>query len=174
MNEFEQDIYEEQTPEGFVIDSLEKAEWAFKKINANNKRLEEIKAIEIAEKEKIEDWALKKSMIATASNEYLKNLLAEYLNSELAKDKNFKLSTPSGTAYFRKNKPKLIYDENEAIEKLEPLKIEGLIKNVKIINKSELNKAITVVGEQAISPDGEVLDFIAVEEQGATLVVKMR
>lgn len=175
MNEFAAEEYKEavsEEREGFVIDSLDKAAWAFKKIAACNARIEEVKSCVDSEREKLDTWYERETKAAKETIDYFKQLLAEYYFTEKDKNKDFKLSTPYGSGYSRKQQPELNYSE-DAADRLEELGYEACIRTKKEINKTALKEMLTITKDnRAVTEDGEVLDFIEVVPREPSFTLK--
>lgn len=110
----QQDLQEERT-EGFKIDNLEGATWAFRKLRAIESKKAEIKAIADEERARIDLWEQKEIKQYEDDTEYFEGLLSAYYVAERAKDKKFKLSTPYGKVSSRKTE-KYIYEDEQAIK----------------------------------------------------------
>lgn len=172
MNDLQARVLNEEQPQGFVIDSLEKAAWAFKKISACNARISEVKGYAENERTKIDEWENSETKSARDSIEYFKHLLADYYFAEKDKNPKFKLSTPYGNGYSRKNAPELAYDE-ASVDRLEAMGMSDCVKTTKTINKTVLKNSILITEDnKAVNSDGEVLDFITVMPKGESFILK--
>lgn len=109
-----QDLQEERT-EGFKIENLEGATWAFRKLRAIEAKKAEIKAIADEEKARIELWEEQQLKQYEADTEFFEGAISAYFIEERAKDKKFKLSTPYGKVSSRKTE-KYIYEDEQAIK----------------------------------------------------------
>ena len=105
---------QEEVREGFKIDNLEEATWAFKKLRAIEHKEADIKATAEKEIAGIESWRDKELKQYEADKQYFKFLLEEHYKNEKAKDKKFKLSTPYGKV-TSSTKDKYFYDDEQAI-----------------------------------------------------------
>lgn len=109
-----QDLQEERV-EGFKIENLEGATWAFRKLRAIEAKKAEIKSIADEERARIDLWEQKEIKQYEADIEYFEGLLSVYYVEERAKDKKFKLSTPYGKVSSRKAE-KYIYEDEQVIK----------------------------------------------------------
>lgn len=110
----QQDLQEERT-EGFKIDNLEGATWAFRKLRAIESKKAEIKAIADEEKARIDLWEEQQLKQYEVDTEFFEGAISAYFIEERAKDKKFKLSTPYGKVSSRKTE-KYIYEDEQAIK----------------------------------------------------------
>lgn len=167
--------YEQEQPEikeGFIIDSLEKAAWAFKKINACKARIAEVKAYADSERDKLDRWEESELALAEGTVDRFKQLLAEYYFAQKDKDPKFRLSTPYGSGYAKKNMPELTYPD-DAPERLEKMGLTDCVRIKKEVNKAQLSKKIFVTDDnKVVTEDGELIDFITAEPKAASFVIK--
>lgn len=166
----------ETEQERFVIDDLDKANWAMKKIRAYTKRVEEKTQLANDEVERIRHWLESETKDDKQSIEYFENLLVDYYRYQKMKDDKFKLSTPYGKVTSRRRQPKAEIDDEKAIEFMKmkaPRKVEFIEK----YNKNDLKKLyeIVEVGDElkAVDENGELLDFIKLEPQDDSFTVKV-
>ncbi|CAG9702660.1 conserved hypothetical protein [Clostridium neonatale] len=110
-----QEVLQEEVREGFKIDNLEGATWAFRKLRAIESKKAEIKAIADEERARIDLWEQQEIKQYEADREYFEGLLSAYYVEERTKDKKFKLSTPYGKVSSRKTE-KYIYEDEQAIK----------------------------------------------------------
>lgn len=109
-----QDLQEERV-EGFKIENLEGATWAFRKLRAIEAKKAEIKAIADEEKARIDLWEQQQLKQYEADTEFFEGAISAYFIEERAKDKKFKLSTPYGKVSSRKAE-KYIYEDEQVIK----------------------------------------------------------
>ena len=145
--------------EGFKIENLEGATWAFRKLRAIESKEVEIKAIAEEEINRVNSWKEKELEQYAKDKEYFSYLLEEYYRAEKAKDKKFKLSTPYGKVTARKTKKWAYYDEV----------VKEYVKSEKlpfIRVKEELDKAsLKKEFKDGINPvTGEIVPGITIEE----------
>lgn len=169
--ELREEIIKDEAPQGFVIDNIDKATWAFRRIaalKADNAEYEETAQKEI---ERIMSWCQRHTLANNASIDGLVAMLAEYCRNEKAKNSKFKLSTPYGGGYYRQNKPELVYAD-DAADKLAEMGLNDFVKVSRSVNKIELKKHIAVTESGAVvTEDGEVLDFIQAVPKEDTFVL---
>lgn len=170
--ELRDEIIKDEAPQGFVIDNIDKATWAFRRIaalKADNAEYEETAQKEI---ERIMSWCQRHTLANNASIDGLVAMLAEYCRNEKAKNSKFKLSTPYGGGYYRQNKPELIYAD-DAADKLAERGLDEFVRISKSVNKAELKKHIVVTQDGKVATeDGEILDFIEAVPKEDTFVLK--
>ncbi|KEI04702.1 host-nuclease inhibitor Gam family protein [Clostridium botulinum] len=157
MNE----VIEEQVTT-FKVDSLESANWCFRKIRALKEQIENNKALANAEKFRIDSWEKKENESALNSIDYFESLVTEYFKEEKIKDKKFKLSTPYGKVSSRKSKTWKYENEELTLEYLKKNDYFDLIKVKEDLNKTELKK---VFKDGVNKETGEILPGVSVEEK---------
>ncbi|SHJ53456.1 Bacteriophage Mu Gam like protein [Clostridium cavendishii DSM 21758] len=163
----ENDLAQER--EGFKIEDLEGATWAFRKLRAIENKQVEIKAIADEEISRINEWKDAELKQYEADRQYFNFLLEEYYRNEKTKDKKFKLSTPYGNVSARKSKT-WNYTNEEALTKYLNDNIPELIRVKEEINKTELKK----VFKDGINQEtGEVLPFVNIEDT-ETITIKVK
>ncbi|KEI15787.1 host-nuclease inhibitor Gam family protein [Clostridium haemolyticum] len=125
----------------FKVDSLESANWCFRKIRALKEQIETNKALADAERFRIDSWEKKENEGALSTIEYFENLLKTYFSQEREKNQKFKLSTPYGKVSTRKSK-KWIYEDEEKIKNwIKDNGYDELIRIKEELDKTALKKA---------------------------------
>ncbi|MDU5209582.1 MAG: host-nuclease inhibitor Gam family protein [Clostridium sp.] len=158
---------QEEVREGFKIESLEEATWAFRKLRAIENKEADIKATAEKEIAGIESWKDKELKQYESDKQYFGFLLEEYYKNEKAKDKKFKLSTPYGKVTARKSS-KWNYENEEALVKYLKDNKPELVRVKEEVNKTELKK---VFKDGVDKETGEILPFVTIEET-ETITVK--
>lgn len=161
INSFQNEEKEKQEYTGFVVDSMEKAEWAVKKIAMYEQKKQEIQDFVTAEIQKYTDYLAKMQKEYDFHIEYLTNILKPYAEEQIkgTKMKSFKL--PSGRLQFRIS-TSYIKDDEKLLSYCQSNSPEYLKNSVnweafkKKLNFDESGRAVT--------SDGEVLDFITCEK----------
>ncbi|MBE6050621.1 MAG: hypothetical protein E7214_08200 [Clostridium sp.] len=168
MNKLQESVLTDETVEreGFKIDSLEGATWAFRKLRALSEKQEEAKKIADEEIAKIEAWRDNEIDAYANDKNYFEGLLTEYYVKERAKDKKFKLSTPYGKVTSRKTK-KWVYESEEQLLKYCK---DNKIPAVRV--KEELDKAgLKKLYKDGVNAEtGELLPFIHIDESTSITV----
>lgn len=161
MNELREKQLHEQIEEGFLIDSLEKATWAIKKLKVIEEKCLELETIKDREINNIQKWFDKETQDITENKIYLENILRVYYMENKKVDKKFKVSTPYGSISLRKAKKWIYEDEKQLINYLKESNNTELIRV-----KEELDKAkIKAVFKDGVNPEtGEILPCIHIEE----------
>lgn len=161
------EVLQEETREGFKIDNLESAAWAFRKLRAiENKKLE-IKALADSERKRINLWEQQETKQLDSNKDFFEGLLSSYYAEERAKDKEFKLSTPYGKVSSRNTKRWFYEDEEQLIQYCKS-------NNILVIRvKEELDKtSLKDICKNGINQEtGELLPGLRVEEV-ETITVK--
>ncbi|AIY78581.1 hypothetical protein FDA33_17415 [Clostridium botulinum] len=161
-----QDLQEERR-EGFKIENLEGATWAFRKLRAIGTKKAEIEAVADEEIARIESWKQEQLKQYDNDSEFFEGCISSYFVEERAKDKKFKLSTPYGKVSSRKSK-KWLYEDEAALK--EYVK-ENEIEAIRV--KEELDKtALKKICKDGVNTEtGEILPGVRIEET-ETITVK--
>lgn len=161
---------QEQENKTFKVTDLETADWAFRKIAETEEQLQKDK--DYAEKQiaKYKNFIENQEKAAHSSIDYFKYLLEQYLLEEQAKDPKFKLKTAVGSASIRKTKS-WKYDDEKVIDFLKENNLTEYIRIKEEINKTDLKKNLTISGDFAATPDGEIVEGIKIEEK-ETITIK--
>lgn len=165
-NKLLQNILTEEK-EGFKIENLENATWAFRKLRAIANKEAEIKALAEAERNRVNSWEDAELKQYEADKQYFEYLLSEYYKKEKAKDKKFRLSTPSGKVTSKKTST-WIYEEDKLIDYIKSNDLP-FIKTKEEIDKAGLKKCF----KDGINEEtGEVIPGITIEN-GLSVTVKV-
>lgn len=166
------DSAQESTSNDFVVDNLDKAEWAVRKIASYEAAKRE--ARDLADKRfgQIEEWL--DSEIATSDKqiEYLSELVRPFAEARLNGAKKRSLKLPCGTIGFRKAQPKFDFDN----DKLLPWAKENAPEQVETkesVKWGELKKTLAFEQGKAITKDGEIVPGVMVAEQPDSFYVKV-
>ena len=146
--------------EGFKINDLAGASWAFRKLREIEKKETEIKAVAEQEKALIDRWFVAETEGLRSDREYFEGLLKEYYLTNKREDKRFKLSTPYGKVSSRKTKKWNYEDEDQLKEYLKANDIAAIKVKEDIDKAAKKKKKKNGVNEET----GEVLPFVNIEE----------
>lgn len=166
------ELTEKFTDDRFKIESVEQANWAFRKLRAISVKSSEIKELADSERARIEEWEKKELLSMENSKGFFEGLLIEYFAKQRQNDPKFKLSTPYGKVSARKQQPKWEYDEVKLLEWLKENKPE-LVRIKEEPNKADLKKQCKVVGDTAVDENGEIVEGVSVTEQGEKIDIKV-
>lgn len=165
MNAYEQyelkeleEMQETQVEKRFEIDSIDAANWAFRKISALEKNIAENEKLAQAEIKRINEWLENVNKSNIQSIEYFKSILVAYFVQQQEKDKKFKLSTPYGKVTSR-NTTKWDYNEANLIGVLLGT---PYIVNKPALNKVDLKKDCVLLENGKVALDGEILEGVTV------------
>lgn len=160
--------------EHFFIDSLEKAGWAFKKLNEIEKQRQKLAEFAESEKKKVSEWFDNETEPLNRDKDYFEGLLKAYYIEQRIENPKAKVSTPWGKITSRKSQPKWEYDEDRITDWCRD---NGFIKieTKESIKKAELKKYLEVgVEGHVYDPEtGEVIEGIRVSEQDDVYKVEL-
>jgi len=166
----------EEETERFQVTDLQSANWSFKKIKAFKKRVEEKERLADEEIERLKEWKRKETQVDNQSILFFEALLIEYYKRESEKDENFQLKTPYGKMSARNMPLKYIYNDEAVLNYLKVKKPE-LVEVKENYNRNKFKKIvkeIEVEGQiKLVDENGEVIDFVRVEEQPKKYSVKV-
>ena len=162
----------EMPGERFVIQDLDSANWAFRKLAAIEKKRKEIKTLADNEIERIRNWQKQEEEGLNNSKEFFEGLLTEYFVRQKEVDPKFKISTPYGKVSSRKQQPKWNYEDEKVLNWLKENDTE-LIRIKEEVNKAELKKKYKIVGNTVVTEDGEIIEGITIEERPDSINIKV-
>ncbi|WP_427814419.1 host-nuclease inhibitor Gam family protein [Enterococcus sp. 22-H-5-01] len=172
LEDLEKSNVRTEETQSWQVDSIESADWAFRKILALKKANEEVKQFADKEHERLEDWERKETTSNHESIEFFQHKLAEYLHVLRKTDKKAKVKTPHGVVSTRKQ-PDLWEYQTDAVDKLKKLGLAELIETKESVKKQEFKKVVSVLPNgTVVSPDGELIDFVKVTPQEEKIVIK--
>lgn len=163
----------EEEKQSWSVDSLESANWAFRKISALNSQIEENKQLAKEERYRIDQWEQKENSSHKQSIEFFEQKISEYHRTLLESNPKAKLKTPYGQASLRKSAAKIEYGNN-AIQELKELGLEEYIRVKEEVNKVDLKKVLIITDDlKVVTEDGEVLDSAIVIPESYKTVIKV-
>ena len=156
----------------FTINDLGSANWAFRKLSATEQKRKEIKELANKEIERIREWQEQETKGLDNSKEFFEGLLVKYFARQKEVDPKFKLSTPYGKVATRKQQPKWVYDDEKIIEWLRTNDPE-LIRIKEEPSKEDIKKKYTIVGNNVVTENGEIVEGITIEERPESITIKV-
>lgn len=156
----------------FIVDSIEKANWCFRKLKEIDDKEKEIEQLADKELERIERWRERELEAYQGSKEHFQGMLELYYRTEKEKNDKFKLSTPYGQVTSRKQQPKFIRDDEKLLGWIRKSKPE-MVKIKESPDWESLKKDIIVDGDKAITTDGEVVEGVEVVVRDYTVNIKV-
>lgn len=162
----ELDEYEvQETPElneGFVVDNLQLATWAMRKLRSVVAGLEANAEIALAEKARIDTWLQDANKSLLTQREFWEGHLTTYLRKQRQEDDSVKtITTPYGKITSRVTQPK--WETMEELLDWLMANNDSLVRVKYEVDKTELKKNYSVDGDKVIDPKtGEVVPFIQI------------
>ena len=169
-----------QEKETFVIDTMEKANWAIRKILRCQSKNNDIDKLAETQINKIQQWQAQENEGNYKLIDYLTALLEPYAKSQLnGKGKTVKL--PSGSVSFRAKSAEYFIAGEKAdgknVKLLDYIRQSAteFLKIEESTDWSEFKNSLTVTSTgQVVTADGEILDFISAVEYPDSVSVKER
>ncbi|WP_125153135.1 host-nuclease inhibitor Gam family protein [Clostridium rectalis] len=163
------EIDELQEVQGFKVDSLDSANWCFRKIRALQEQVRENKALAEQEKERINAWERKENELAESNIVYFETILTEYYRKLKEENPKAKVNTPYGKISSRKSK-KWSYNDKEVIEWAAKNGYDDLIRLKEELDKSTIKKTFK---DGIDTNTGEIIPGIEItEEEKITIKVE--
>lgn len=156
----------------FVVADLNSANWAFRKLAAIEQKRKGIKELADKEIERIRKWQEQEEKGLNNSKEFFEGLLTEYYVRQKEVDPKFKISTPYGKVSSGKQQPKWNYEDEKVLNWLKKNDVE-LIRIKEEVNKAELKKKYQIVGNTAVTEDGEIVEGITIENRPDSINIKV-
>lgn len=177
MNELEKKLAdfqeaEVEDKETFTVDSLEKANWCMKQIQAKERQKEELKQLVEYEKQKLDIYLAQESKGPEESIEFFKAKMQPYIAEKIAEGKKKSINLPCGVVGFRSVPASIQRNEEELLPWVEKNNAT-FVKVVSSVNWAELKKTLKFVSGQAVTEEGEVVPGIVVEEKEPIFFVKV-
>ncbi len=157
--------------QGFVIDTADKADWALRKIAKYQGAINEAKALAEKRIQQINAWLAATEEDNQKQISFFGNILEPWAKEQMAGLKKRSMKLPAGTFGFRAQQPKFIKDDDQLLAWAEKSAPE-FVRQVPKLEWTELKKAARIVEKELISPDGEVVPGVTVEEQPDKFYVK--
>lgn len=152
----------EAAKEAFVVDSLDKAEWALKKIAEHKAACQRISDFAVAEIDKIKAWAQEQTQSHEDDVKYFETLLQPFAAAELKGKKTKTVKLPSGKMSFKKT---TTYERDDNVL-LQFVKDSGMVDYVKTkesVDWAGFKKCCSVTSDgKLITEDGELVPSVVV------------
>lgn len=151
--------------ERFVVDTLEKADWAVRKIARERRRLDTVLEVAAAERKRIDEWETEQRARSEQSTLFLLDMLERFHREQLDDDPKAKtIRLPAGELVARKNPDTLICDGGEDTIEWAEANAPDTVVVRKAIDRAKLKRRLGVgpterpEGFEAIDPGtGEVI-----------------
>ena len=167
---------EEEKP-AFTIDSLDKLNWAFRKLSIIKAEDAEIKAIADKEIERIIDWSERESNKINRGKEFLESHIQAFHTKQLEDNPKAKtISTPYGKTKSRKVSPKIKEtDREKLIEYVVDNNLDNYLKfDVKWNDLKKTLQIAEIAGEKVVvTEDGEILEGVEVTPESISYSVEV-
>lgn len=149
--------------EGFVIDNIDKADWAMGKIKLERAKMAQNEELARARIEQLEVWLAKKNEASENTIAFFENKLIPFVEEQIKGSKKKSINLPSGTVGFKKT-TKTTKDDRAVLDFVRA----NYGEYVKLEEKLDLTgfkKTCTIENGHLITADGEVVPGYEVEEQ---------
>ena len=170
-------IDENEAPESFRIDDDKTAEWAIKKIRAEQEEHDRLQALIDLEREDLDKKQQEIDARLDRKTGFLKGLLFDFFEGvekkETKTQQSYKLL--SGSLVYKKPSISIARPDNDQlVAYLENAGRKDLIEVKKSAAWGEFKKTLVITSDgQVVSEDGEIMDFITVEEKAGEFNVKI-
>ena len=151
-----------EAKDSFIVDSMEKAEWALKKIaehKAECKRIDDFANEQIA---KIQAWADEQAEAHENDVKFFEGLLMPFAAAELEGKKTKTLKMPSGKMSFKKATT-YERDEKALLEFVKKTGMHDFVKIEEKLNWNEMKKSCIVTEDgKFVTEDGEIVPSVKI------------
>lgn len=180
---FEGEYHIPEKDSSFKINTIETANWAFRKLRQLNKQKLDNKVIADQERERIShelsiinEWESKKNEPIDNSIEYFMFLLKQFLSELRRTDPKAKIDTPFGSVSTKKSSAKYEYTDDLAITWFKDNDLLDFIRTKEELNKQGLKsdkRFKEFEGQLIDSQTGEVIPGIAISYPADETIVKV-
>lgn len=171
---------EQQERPQFIITDLNGLNWAFRKMSAITAKMNEVKSLAKAERERIDTWEQKECAGYESDLEYFTQQISQYHASVLKKDPKAKsIKTPYGVAKSTTTKPTPEKTDEKALVEYAKANDVPVVEEVvtEKLKWAELKKMLSVVemnGEQVvIDENGQVVPGVVAKPATTTFKVEV-
>lgn len=145
--------------ERFKITDMSGLSWAFKKLSELQKQKEEKQQLAKIEHERVDEWLSKETKTIDDSISYFQGLIQEYHMKNPTKKT---LSTPYGKSKARQTAATIEKkDDNALLKYVYDNHLDNYLKHS--VRWNELKKSLSIVGDQVINEDGEIVPGVAIK-----------
>ena len=162
----EENDNDEVVKKQFEIEDLSGVDWALRKIKKNNEKFKEIKEYADNEKMKYELLIKRQQEMTENNNQYLQNLIKNFLDIKREEDPKYKITTAIGTVSTR-NKTNWKYDDEKLLDFFKKNYMTKYIRVKEEVNKDDFKKEaiVTNSGAVVVAETGEVVDGVEVTQE---------
>jgi len=166
-------------PDGFRVKTTEQAIWAMRKLHGIVVEIESVKAVALAEIDKIQAWVESETKQLQSDENFFTALLEGYHRRLFAEDNKKKtVKLPHGSLQLRAQEPAYTKDDKKIIEWAEQNRPELVItppQPEKELSWGDMKKTIKVIGRQVTcTVTGEVVPGIEAMERDPKFSVKFK
>lgn len=160
----------------FAIDSLDKANWAVRKIAVHAQRLADAEAFAKREFARLTLWLEGERDTAEQSSSFLAGLLRRYHEARLAEDPKAKtLHLPAGDLVARKQPDVWDIDDETLLVWAEANNRNDIVRRPEPeVDRNAVKKAFAAAAGKAVTSDGDVVPGITVTDGETKFTVKPR
>ena len=160
-----QEIEQEAQSDRFVIDNVDRLDWAIRKVTTAEKDAEQ--KIECAKRQimRLQEYIRRVEEDTEKQTSGLKVMMAPFVKALLEGNKRRSFSLPSGTVGFRKQEPEFEKDDESLVKWLKESGKRDLVKVKESVDWASLKKQLVDVMEDGtcVTVDGELIPVEAVK-----------
>jgi hypothetical protein len=164
--------------QGFVIDDIDKADWAVRKISFYQQRIDDAKALADTRIQQINAWLDKETQDNIKQIAFFESVLRPFADAQLLGSKKRSFNLPSGTIGFRKAGIKFQIDGEPVSGKSDKLTkwVKENQKDYLVVKEEtdwgEFKKTLRVHEGKAITADGETIPGVTADIPPDSFYVK--
>ena len=157
--------YEAQEPsERFVVQTLEQAAWAVRKIEVAEEQIAERQAFVMAEIERLQGWLKKANSADEQTVAFMHLLLQPFVLDQVQANGKKSITMPGARMGFTKQQPRIERNDAAIIEWLEAQGAGEYIKTEQSLRWGELKKACTIADNLLVTANGEVVPSVEITQ----------
>jgi len=164
MEVLDQEI-EEEAEGGFTIDSVDKLDWAIRKVAVIEKGAEQ--KIECAKRQimRLQEYIRRVNEDTEKNTAGLKAMMEPFVKTLLDGGKRKSFTAPSGTVGFRKQEPEFEKDDEALVKWLKESEKRDLVKVKESVDWASLKKRLVDVMDDGtcVTQDGELIPAEAIK-----------
>lgn len=167
----------QRTREPFIVDNLDKAEWAMRKWAQATARIADVEELAARRRAMLDEWAAARTDRDRATLEFMEMLLTGYLESVRAKEeadgvaedrRTKSIALPSGAFRSSAGRPSIVVDDEAALVEWLEMEhpdlvrrspIKGGLADVTSVHASPVDGDLL----RLVTPDGQVVPGVHVE-----------
>jgi preprotein translocase subunit Sss1 len=166
LDEGEELEFQQQGPERFKIDTLDKLDWAVRKWARADRDAQQKTDCAKRQIERLQAYAKDMQEKADREKASLELMMEPFVRQQLEGGKAKTFKAPSGSVQIKKQQPEIKQDEEKLLKFLKANNLKGFIKTVEKPQWGEFKKVLKAVTQEDdsvafVTPEGEVVEGVS-------------